>query len=633
MIVPMKKVSLVILAKERDEALSRLGELGVLHIEKHSVQSEGLQKLLETKQKTEQALSILRSYQKQSDKGEPEKRPSSEKKEATPKGSLSAQEVRQRVLSLVEERKNLQEALAADQKEASRLEPWGPWNPADLDYLKEKGIVLIPYELPRRVYERVEKTARLIVLSRDATVVRCVALGEPIEGESPFPLPALPLSELQERMQRRKERLQAIEVELTELALYFSSLEKEIGRLRQEIEFEMARLSLTTTEDTPEALSIAWLTGYVPVDLAGKLKRAAAEYGWALIMDDPGDTDAPPTLIKNNPFVRIIQPVFDLLGTVPGYREYDISLSFLLFFSLFFAMIMGDAGYGALLLGASLWFAVKNKRQHGVVPDGIRLLLLLSSATIGWGAITGTWFAISYEQLPGFLQSLVIPPFRPDPSLSAKEANRLIQQNIKHLCFIIGTVQLVLAHIKNIKKNLPSLTAVAQLGWLTMVAGLYFLVLNLVLDKNAFPVPPFALWMIGGGLATYFIFAEQKGGNFFKNILTSVANFLPTFLSAVSSFSDIISYIRLFAVGLAGYAIGESFNAMALGFASPLVRIVAGSLILIAGHGLNLAMSALSVVVHGVRLNMLEYSGHLGMEWSGVKYVPFAVRQQHEQEG
>ncbi|MCX7655691.1 MAG: V-type ATP synthase subunit I [Treponemataceae bacterium] len=629
----MKKVSLVILAKERDAALTQLGTLGVLHIEKRSIQSENVQRLLETKQKTEQVLSILRNYRNQGHQGVTEKDLSYQRRQTSPGGAIPVQEVRDRVLSLVEERKSLQEALVMDQKEVSRLEPWGSWNPLDLEYLKEKGIYLILYELPRRVYEKVGETVRLIVLSRDATVVRCVALGDPIPGETPFLIPALSLSELKERIRHRQERLQAIEVELTELARYFPLLEKETERLRQEIEFEMARLSLTTTEDTPEALSISWLCGYVPVDLAGKLKRASAEYGWALIMDDPTETDVPPTLIKNNSFVRIIQPVFDLLGTVPGYREYDISLSFLLFFSLFFAMIMGDAGYGVLLLVVSLWFAFKNKQQKGIVSDGIRLLLLLSSVTIGWGAITGTWFAISYEHLPEFLQNLVIPPFRPNPRLSAKEANRLIQQNIKHLCFIIGTVQLVLAHIKNIKKNLPSLTAVAQLGWLTMVAGLYFLVLNLVLDKNAFPVPPFALWMIGGGLVTYFIFAEQKGGNFFKNILTSVANFLPTFLSAVSSFSDIISYIRLFAVGLAGYAIGESFNSMALGFASPLVRIVAGSLILIAGHGLNLAMSALSVVVHGVRLNMLEYSGHLGMEWSGVKYVPFAVRRQHEHEG
>jgi V/A-type H+-transporting ATPase subunit I len=152
-------------------------------------------------------------------------------------------------------------------------------------------------------------------------------------------------------------------------------------------------------------------------------------------------------------------------------------------------------------------------------------------------------------------------------------------------------------------------------------------VLNLVLSSAQFPVPEFAIYLIGGGIAAYFIFVEQKGGNFFANIGKGFANFLPTFLSAVSSFSDIISYIRLFAVGLAGSAIAQSFNDMAAGAMSAGVPgIIGGVLILVAGHGLNLAMNALSVVVHGVRLNLLEYAGHLGMEWSGYAYSPFALK-------
>jgi V/A-type H+-transporting ATPase subunit I len=165
------------------------------------------------------------------------------------------------------------------------------------------------------------------------------------------------------------------------------------------------------------------------------------------------------------------------------------------------------------------------------------------------------------------------------------------------------------------------------LGWLCLVVGLYFLVLNVVLDKNAFPIPSFALYLIGGGLGAFFIFANQRGGNFFKNILVSLSDFLTTFLNSVSSFSDIISYIRLFAVGLAGASIAASFNDMAFGLPPGPIRIIGGGLILLFGHGLNLAMNALSVVVHGVRLNLLEYAGHLGIEWSGHKYSPFALKK------
>ena len=102
---------------------------------------------------------------------------------------------------------------------------------------------------------------------------------------------------------------------------------------------------------------------------------------------------------------------------------------------------------------------------------------------------------------------------------------------------------------------------------------------------------------------------------------------MPTFLDSISAFSDVISYIRLFAVGLATVAVASSFNSMAAGLGTGVVGIIGSILILGFGHALNLAMAALSVVVHGVRLNVLEFSGHLGMEWTGEKYTPFKNRK------
>jgi len=198
------------------------------------------------------------------------------------------------------------------------------------------------------------------------------------------------------------------------------------------------------------------------------------------------------------------------------------------------------------------------------------------------------------------------------------------QEMIKIMCFIMGTIHLSVAHIKNFIKGLPRISAVTQLGWLSMVLGLYFLVMQLVLGIG--PVPQFAMYMIYGGLVSVFLFGQQEPGvNFFKGILKGLGGFITTFLDAIGAFSDIISYIRLFAVGLASVAIASSFNAMA----EPLMQgpaIIGAILILLLGHTLNLAMGLLSVVVHGVRLNMLEFSGHLGMEWVGIKYEPFKAR-------
>lgn len=618
MIVPMKKVALVVMDRERERALERLREVGVVHLERRSVASDRLQSLLEKKARIETAAGLLRNFDVEAASG------------PAPDADAFVAEV----LAAQEAKKAAQEALAAALKERSRVEPWGDFDPTSLAALAASGVELVPCELPAKAFEALGDEARVVVLSRGKSLVRVLAVGKPfgpapsLSGAVPFALPAASLSALSAEADALRDRAAAADARLRALAANRTVLEAEAARVLAQIEFETARAGMDATADSPEGLGVAWLYGYVPAEEARAVKAAASEHGWALIVDDPAPGDAPPTKVKNSALVRIVQPVFDLLGTVPGYREYDISLSFLAFFTLFFAMIFGDGGYGALMLAGALFFSLKAKAKTGRMPDAGLLFIVLTSATVAWGAITGTWFALPFESLHPVLKALVIPPFFPDPSLDPKEAARLVQQNVKQLCFVIGTVQLVYAHAKNIKKTLPSLTAIAQLGWLSMVLGLYFLVLNLVLDKNAFPVPSWALWMIGGGISTYFVFAEQKGGNFFKNVLASFGNFLPTFLSAVSSFSDIISYIRLFAVGLAGFAIAESFNGMAGGMPAGVVRIVAGGLILFFGHGLNLCMSALSVVVHGVRLNMLEYSGHLGMEWSGVKYAPFALKDE-----
>jgi V/A-type H+-transporting ATPase subunit I len=145
-----------------------------------------------------------------------------------------------------------------------------------------------------------------------------------------------------------------------------------------------------------------------------------------------------------------------------------------------------------------------------------------------------------------------------------------------------------------------------------------------------FPIPTWALGLIGGGFLLVFIFGNWEG-NFWKALVAGLKGIIPTFLGTVSVFADIVSYIRLWAVGLAGVAISQTINGMASGaFGEPAGRIVAfaigavmGVVLLVVGHALNLVMSVLSVIVHGIRLNILEFSGHLGMEWSGYTYDPF----------
>jgi V/A-type H+-transporting ATPase subunit I len=628
----MKKVSILILDKTQDASLEKLRELGVIHLEKKPVSSDNLSKLVDRKNKAEIAFGILGNYKL-------------DKKAALPPVSAGENTARQ-VLEKVDKRKTLQEQVIYNAKEISRIEKWGNFDPAALKELAGKGVALIPYELPNKVYAKLTDENRFIVFGKDKNTVYGVAIGNEISGEQSFMLPEFSLTELNKKSSTIKTQLADIEVLLGKLAYKKENIKTEIAILKEQIDFETARAGL---EDAGTGeVAVSWIAGFAPAETVGVLKRAASENGWALMIDEPKEEEKPPTLVRNNAFVRLIQPLFSFLGTVPGYREYDISLSYLLFFCLFFAMIFGDAAYGTILLIITLCVGAGFKKKSGKTPDAVKLFVLLSCCTIVWGALNGAWFALPYENLPGFLQALVIPQFNSGVALTPfpgflkdlfqipnSQPSNTAYWNVQFLCFSMAIIQLVWAHIKNIKKLLPSPVAIAQLGWLVMMLGLYFLVLSMLLQIK---LPGFAVYFIGIGLGTYFVFANQTGGNFAVNIGKSFANFLPTFLNAVSSFADIISYIRLFAVGLAGTSIAQSFNAMSgLGeglsgsVVSIILKLFAACLILVFGHALNFVMNALSVIVHGVRLNLLEYAGnHLSMEWSGYSYTPFALRQKSE---
>ena len=154
---------------------------------------------------------------------------------------------------------------------------------------------------------------------------------------------------------------------------------------------------------------LSWITGFMPADIVDTVNAAATQNGWGVVVRDPEPDEYVPTKIANPKPVGIIKPVFDLLGTVPGYRELDISFFFLLFFVVFFAMIIGDGGYGLILLfgtvgdGDPREEARKSSRARNGA-DGV-----LSTATVVWGAITGNWFGYApFSQLP-VLRNLVIP--------------------------------------------------------------------------------------------------------------------------------------------------------------------------------------------------------------------------------
>jgi len=350
---------------------------------------------------------------------------------------------------------------------------------------------------------------------------------------------------------------------------------------------------------------LVYLQGFCPVDEVKAVNAESHRSGWGLVVRDPDTDDHVPTLIRNPAWIRPIKAVFGMIGLLPGYREIDISAAFLLFFSVFFAMLIGDAGYGALFLVATL--AVRAKaRKAPAYP--FHLLVILSACTIAWGILTGTYFGIT-TNLPAPLTSLRIDWLTGD----AAEAN------IMQLCFFIGALHLSVAHAWNALRILNSTKALAQLGWIALTWTMFFTARTMILGA-AFP--RFGYWLLIGGISLVALFMSKP-----RELKTEWASHVMLPLDVISNFVDVVSYVRLFAVGSASLAVAAAFNEMAL--AKGIHSIGAGfgaALILLLGHLLNILLGAMGILVHGVRLNTLEFSGHIGMQWTGITFRPFARR-------
>lgn len=412
--------------------------------------------------------------------------------------------------------------------------------------------------------------------------------------------------------------------------------------MEKDIEFEtincgMEHEVLGTEND------LAWISGFVPCADIEELKAKCAENQWALAYEDAEIDDATvPTKLKNNKFVSLIYPLTDFLGTVPGYNEYDISGWFLLFFTLFFGMIFGDGGYGLLVTIVALAMMIKGKLKKEPFSPMLGLVTLVGFATVIWGMVTCTWFGIAPEQLPLWLKNLSIPlisnahetrlwtPFwvtEPGVGLSKN-------QNLQIFCFVLALIQLSIAHIKAAKRNIANkngLKALGDFGSLMQLIGMFWIVLSMVVNSKVFPmlgsignvpVGKIEISLIAIGFVLSFVFANYEG-SIRQSVLESCKNIISVLLGVVNVFSDIVSYIRLWAVGLAGAAISDTVNTMAGPILGHAILFIAAIALLVFGHGLNMILNLLSVIVHGVRLNTLEFSTHLGVSWSGIKYSPF----------
>ena len=635
MIVPMKHITLICVSTSRDQTIEALRTLDLIHLNIETVNSENLrnaQSQLAANQRAQWTLDAVHS-------GKPVTATPAAAHHLTPEQAAqleswmthplpqikgSSEEKCKTILALADMRQELVNEIDRLDHEILRVQPFGNFDITLPARLAKRGLPITLFSAPPTCFpDAPEGTAIERISEDDPKAVYGVLIGDaplPPLCET-VPLPDVSLSDLHARKSLVQFRANRIEITLKQAFAGHDDLvkEKKTKPTRPEIkrkraleirdQIEKAELELkdrcTFTEavdNMGEHSAVSWITGWCPADKEAVLRQAAKEHAWGLLVRDPDGTETVPTLLRPPRWLRPTQFIFKGLGISPAYNEADVSLPFFAFFSIFFAMLVGDACYGLIILALTLWGWTKAKATPTARAPFI-LLTVFSTATIIWGAMSNSWLGFH----PEILRSPV-SDWLGDPQKG--EGNMML------ICFTLGAVHLSIARLWNAVMYFPNTKFLAQIGWVGVIWFMFFLSGNVV---GVLPMPGFMKIVLGVSVVMIALFMLKK-----NELKTNGADLGMLPLNVISCLGDIISYVRLFAVGLAGVKVAENFNAMATGMDWPIyLKIIPMLLILLFGHGLNLAMAGLGVLVHAVRLNTLEFSNHKGISWAGIDFRPF----------
>ncbi len=578
MIVPMKKIHVIVQKKDIASALESLRGLGSVHVEhQEDLTGDQLEERREEIEALKQGIDILRT--------------------TGTKGDVKSQEVSDwtevtnTILELSGQIEHYKESIAKRRIQIRQWEVWGNFDPKDIDELASKGAYLQLCAVPKDKKKDVPQGVALKTIYSSGGIDRCVAVSNE-KVDLPFEMiapPSMSLAEMNGLQKEEQARIDLITKTISDNSCFLGSLENILQEWEDLLHFEEVEKGMREEEE------LTVLKGFCPVDVCADIEAKSKEEHWAIIFEDPTEEDRVPTLVRNPKWVNLIKPVFNFIDIAPGYKEYDISLFFFLFFSFFVGMLIGDAGYGVLFVLAVAFAHVKlGKKMTDHTP--LYLAYVLSGCVVVWGVLTGTLFG---------QQWLAQTPVQPVlPWLKNNE-------NIQLFCFILGAVHLSIAHIWRTIQKFPSASFLSDIGWLALLWSMFAMARTLILGA---PLSGLAINLLIGG-SVLVVFFTRPNWNPLKAIGPGLGDLA---LNVVNTFTDIVSYIRLFAVGLATVAVADATNTMASE-----VGGIWFFLIILIGHTINIVLALMAILVHGLRLNVLEFSGHLNMEWAGFNYTPF----------
>lgn len=608
MVTKMTKYSFILLSEQTEGFLNSLQELGVVDISRSlkpiDEQSSGM---LAEADRAKKALSILATCKDGSDKDF--------KFDGCPVDAVL--ETQDRIAEISAE-------IAAAKKEIAVRQPWGSFRSEDIHKLESQGLKLRFYSCMRKKFDPSWAEIRpLEVISETESKVFFVTVS-PTEEEYSFPIEAIPAPE--GSVNEAEEKLSLLQSKLEKEQQLLANLKSCSDEIRKAYNDSLSRLDLYFAEAATEKAVdnyLTVLTGFAPTSDDKRLCASFDSMDIYYSHEAATKEDNPPVKLKNNWFAKNFEVLTGMYG-VPAYDEFDPTPVLGPFFMLFFAMCMGDAGYGILLMLIALVLRLKMKDSS--LGKMHRLIAFLGGMTFVVGLFLGTFFGMSILEAswaPAWLKGLCIDGWFPDAKIAGFPVQMVLAVaiGVLHICLamIIKTI--------NFTKRFGFKKTVATWGWTTLIVGGLVVVslgMTEVLSAEAFKWTIIALAVVSG-LAIYVF--NTPGRNPLLNIGSGLWD---TYNMVTGLLGDVLSYIRLYALGLAGGMLGNAFNIMGtmiLDIPVPGVNWVFCIIILIFGHVLNLAMSCLGAFVHPLRLTFVEYFKNSGYEGSGAKYNPLTKKK------
>lgn len=598
MITKMKKLTFLVFYKEYEEFLQRLHDMGVVHIqtrEQGQITDATLQGDVQLLGRCNAALTSLEPLAG---------KPASAQAVAPSADNVTA--VLDAYDTLLAEKVDVEQRLTALRKDQALLEPWGDFQPESVKRLADAGYEMNFYTCPLRAYDvEWESMYHAVIISQDKQKVNFITVTAPgcepeLDAERCH-LPEASLSDIERRMAELDTQLAGFEGRLSTFAAEnVPALQAAQDALNDHIDFARVRLA----GEPVAADKLILLQGWAPAKSIDAIRADLDASGEFYEVDDPTPEDEIPIQLSNGKFARLFEPLTRLY-MLPQYNELDLTLFFAPFFMLFFGLCLGDMGYGLLMIVA---LPVFTKLFKLINPDFSKwLVILFGASTILCGTLSGSFFGFS-------LYDLDIPFVQKMKSLLYTDNSTMFTVS---LC--IGVVQILFGMVLkaiNLSIQCGFKYALSTLGWFVLLVT----VIVAVLLKVPFTSPVIIALMCLGGVGI--LFFQSPGKNPLLNIGLALWD---TYNMATGLLGDVLSYVRLFALGLSGGILANVFNSMAIGMSpkTPVIGFLVTALIFCAGHALNIFMNILGAVVHPMRLTFVEFFKNAGYTGGGEEYKPF----------